>query len=224
MRELYAEKGYNDAKVTTSMTELPQGPKLMQLDFTIDEGPEVQDQGSRLRRQQGLQRRQADGPDEGQQAEELDVVHHRAAGTYQEAKYAEDAEKIRDFYRNGGYVRAQIGQPQVETVETSSDGKTKFIRLRVPVDEGQRYKIGTFAIADNKAIKTECIRSLYKLHEGDYYNEKKLRKGIEKTKEMLRQRRFLAVDAGRRSESARHRSEHGTADRRPIRRRSSTSP
>jgi outer membrane protein insertion porin family len=183
VRELYAEKGYNDAKITTSMTELPQGPKLIQLNFTIEEGPEfkikeVVFDGNKAFSDGKLMDQMKDNKPKSW------MSFITEAGTYQEAKYAEDAEKIRDFYRNGGYVRAQIGQPQVETVETSSDGKTKWIRLRVPIDEGQRYKIGTFEIADNKAIKTEFIRSLYKLHEGDYYNEKKLRKGIEKTKEM----------------------------------------
>src|SRR4029453_9042202 len=83
-----------------------------------------------------------------------------------------------------GYVRAQVGQPQIETVKTSKDGKTRWIRLRIPVDEGERYKVGAFGIADKTSIKTEFLRPLFKMREGEFYDEKKLRKGIEKTKEI----------------------------------------
>jgi hypothetical protein len=60
---------------------------------------------------------------------------------------------VQVFYLNKGYVRARVGQPQIETVSTSKDGKTRWIRLRIPVDEGMRYNIGKFDIADNTALR-----------------------------------------------------------------------
>ena len=49
-----------------------------------------------------------------------------SAGTYQEAKFADDAETgARSSTRTTATSRAQVGQPQVETVEDSKDGKTR---------------------------------------------------------------------------------------------------
>ena len=35
-------------------------------------------------------------------------------GTYQETKFEEDAEKVMEFYRDHGYIRAQVGEPEVQ--------------------------------------------------------------------------------------------------------------
>jgi outer membrane protein insertion porin family len=183
IRELHAEKGYTDAKISTSMTEMPAGPKLVHLTFTIDEGPEFKIRAVQFDGNQAY----SDGKLRDQMKENKPknwLSFITDSGTYQEAKYSEDADLIQQFYRNNGYVAAQIGQPQIETVETSKDGKTKWIQLRIPVDEGPRYRVGTFNIADNTAIRTEFLRSLFKMEEGEFYNEKRLRKGIEKTKEI----------------------------------------
>ena len=183
IQSLYAEKGHNDVNIKTSLDELPMGPKLVKLTFTIDEGPEfkireVLFDGNKAFSDGKLQDQMKDNKPKSW----LSFITE--SGTYQESKYAEDADKVHAFYRNNGYVRAQVGQPQVETVQTSKDGKTRWIRLRIPVDEGERYKVGSFGIADNTSIKTEFLRPLFKMKEGDFYDEKKLRKGIEKTKEI----------------------------------------
>jgi len=41
IRELYAEQGFNDSKVTTDLAEVPPGSKLMHLTFKVDQGPKV---------------------------------------------------------------------------------------------------------------------------------------------------------------------------------------
>ena len=46
-------------------------------------------------------------------------------GTYQPAKFEEDAVSIMGHYRDKGYIAAQVGQPEVHYLELSSDGKTR---------------------------------------------------------------------------------------------------
>ena len=41
VREMLSEKGYHDGRVTHEMKDVGGGPKLVQLTFTIDEGPQV---------------------------------------------------------------------------------------------------------------------------------------------------------------------------------------
>jgi outer membrane protein insertion porin family len=176
--ELYAEKGYADATVTTSITELPSGPKLVQLTFTVDEGPkvkvgEVAFDGNQAFSDKKLRGKMKDNKPRGF------FGFITGGGTYQPAKMPDDAEKVNEFYQNEGYVRAVIGQHQVETIRDTRDGKTRYVRLRIPVDEGVRYKVGAFNIADNTMVKTEFLKPLFKdVKTGDYYSAKAIIKGM----------------------------------------------
>ena len=58
------------------------------------------------------------------------------------------------------------------------------MQLRIPVSEGERYKVGKFDFADNKVVKTEGLRTLFKLKPGDWYSDKAIRKGLEKAREV----------------------------------------
>ena len=181
--ELYSEKGYNFARVDTDLKPLPEGPKLIDLTFNITEGPKAEISEVVFDGNKAI----SDGKLRGQMKDNKPkswLSWITSAGTYQEMKFQDDAQKVTEFYGNEGYARAQVGQPQLETIADSKDGKKRYIRLRVPVDEGERYKIGKFEIAQGTAIKPEFLRPLFKLKEGDYYSRKKIAKGFEKAKDL----------------------------------------
>ncbi len=90
----------------------------------------------------------------------------------------------RRYYRDKGYISARVGQPEIKILQDEKDGKTRNIELKVPVTEGDRYRIGSFDFEGNKVVKTEGLRPLFKLKEGDYYSEKKIRKGMEVSREL----------------------------------------
>ena len=129
------EKGFQFANVTHEIKDVPGGPKLVHLTFNHRRGPESQDPQHRLRRQQGDQRQRAEAPDEGQQrARRLDRFIHLPTwvmgviggkDTYQEAKFDDDAEKIVEYYRDRGYIKAVVGAPEVKVLEDSDDKKTR---------------------------------------------------------------------------------------------------
>ncbi|MEO7190657.1 MAG: outer membrane protein assembly factor BamA [Vicinamibacterales bacterium] len=182
IRDLYAEQGYNDATVTTTRAEMKDGPKLLHLTFKIDPGPKVElaeilfDGNQAFTDHKLRKQMKANKTKTG-------LLGFLSDATYHEAKFAEDAERIGEFYKINGYATAQVGLPQTEVIRTSTDGKHRWIRVRVPVDEGARYKIGTFQLTGESTLRLEAIRSLFKLEEGDYYSSEKMRKGLEKTKE-----------------------------------------
>ena len=182
IHDLYAEKGYDGVTVDPQIVPMEGGPKLVRLSFVIDEGPkyqikEVVFDGNHAFSDSKLASQMKDNKPKGW----LSFVTE--AGKYQEAKFADDAQKVVDFYRENGYAKARVGNPQVETISTSKDGKTRDIRLRIPVDEDRRYKVGKFEVADAKALKPEGLRELFKVHEGDYFNMKQMQKGMDKAKE-----------------------------------------
>ncbi len=183
VRQMYAEKGYEYATVKPRIQEMPGGPKLVHLSFVIDQGPKV-----KIRKIEFVGNKAfSDGKLQGQMKDnrsEWFFSFISGRGTYQEAKFADDAEKIIEFYRDHGYIAAQVGQPELKVIEDSKDGKTRWVQLRVPVTEGERYRIGKFDFAGNKVVKTEALRPLFKLKPGEYYSEKKVKKGIEKAQEL----------------------------------------
>jgi outer membrane protein insertion porin family len=105
-------------------------------------------------------------------------------GTYQEAKFEEDADKIQEFYREKGYIQARVGTPEIKTLEDSQDKETRWVQLRIPVTEGARYRVGEVKFEGNTVIKEDFLRPLFKLKTGEFYSEKDVRKGFEKAREM----------------------------------------
>ena len=105
-------------------------------------------------------------------------------GKYQEAKFEEDAEKIVEFYRNKGYITARVGTPEIKVLEDSVDKETRWVELNVPIDEGERYRVGELTFDGNKVIKTEFLAPLFKIRKGDWYSDKPIRNGLIKAREV----------------------------------------
>ena len=183
VRDMYAEKGYEFAEVKPEIKPIEGGTKLVNLSFVINEGPKVKIrtidfQGNTALGDGTLERKMKDNKAPGF----LGFI--TGGGIYKEDKFADDAEKVVEYYRQRGYVKAQVGQPKLRVLEDSKDGKNRFVELQIPVTEGPRYKVGDFTFAGNKVVKSEGLRPLFKLKEGDWYNEKKIRKGLEKAREV----------------------------------------
>ncbi len=194
VREMMKEKGFQFASVTHEIKDVPGGPKLIHLTFNLDEGPKVKIRSIDFVGNKAM----SDGQLKGQMKENKerggfqDLIHLPtwvlgAIGgkdTYQEAKFDDDAEKIASFYRDHGYIKAVVGAPDVKVLEDSQDKKTRWIQLRIPITEGERYKVGTFTFAGNTVVKTEYLQPLFKLKQGEFYSEKTVRKGLDKAREL----------------------------------------
>jgi outer membrane protein insertion porin family len=105
-------------------------------------------------------------------------------GTYLEGRFAEDAERVLEYYRDRGYILAQVAEPEIQTLRMSGDKKTRYVTMRIPVVEGNRYRIGNFSFEGNTVVKSEMLRPLFDLQTGDYYSQKKVRDGFAKAQEV----------------------------------------
>lgn len=186
VRQVYADKGFQFAEVKPAIKELPGGPKLVHLTFNIDAGPKV-----RIRDVEFLGNSQvSDGKLEKQMKENNSggfFSFITGGGTFKEDKFEEDAQSIIDYYRKRGFITARVGQPEMKILEDENDGETRWVQLVVPVTEGNRYRVGNFTFDGNTIVKGENLRPLFKLDEGDYYNEEQIRKGLEKARELYGQ-------------------------------------
>ncbi|MBI4264259.1 MAG: outer membrane protein assembly factor BamA [Acidobacteria bacterium] len=183
LREMMAEKGFTNADVSHTVTSVAGGPKLINVTFNISEGPKIKIRdiefiGNVAKSDRTLQRKMKDNKPKGL------LAFITGGGTYQDAKFDTDAELVQAYYRNEGYVRARVGQPEIRILEDSGDGRTRWIQLRISVTEGPRYRVGDFAIAGNTVVRSEALRPLFKMEPGDWYSEKRIRDGMIKAREI----------------------------------------
>jgi outer membrane protein insertion porin family len=183
VRELYAEKGYQFASVTPVISEVQGGTKLVNLTFRIAEGPrvairDVEFVGNRHVSDDRLERVLKANRPQGL----LSIAN--GSGTYKEDKFAEDAEHIESYYRDRGYISAQVGQPEIRPIDDSADGRTRWVQLRIPVTEGRQYVVGDVHFAGNKIVTAEGLQTLFKLKSGEVYSQQVITKGLEKAREV----------------------------------------
>lgn len=183
VREVYAEKGYEFVEVKPEIKEIAGGPKLVNVTFHITEGPKVKIRdvdfvGNTKLKDRKLERQMKDNKGRGFFSFIL------GSGAYKADKYEEDADKVVSYYRDRGYIEARVGQPDLKILEDSKDEKVRWVQLRIPVTEGERYRIGKLEFDGNKIVEAKALRPLFKVAEGDIYSEKKIRKGFEKAKEV----------------------------------------
>jgi len=184
VRDLYAEKGYEYAEVKPEIKPVTSGTKTVNLTFHITEGPKV-----KIREVEFLGNAAIGDSKLASKMKENKGPNRWApfilrGGTFKEGKFEEDADLVVQYYRERGYVQAQVGQPQLRILEDSKDGRTRFVELQVPVTEGPRYKVGAVNFSGNSVVKSEGLRPLFKLGDGDWFNEKHIRKGFEKAREV----------------------------------------
>ena len=183
VRDMYAEKGYQYAQVKPEVIPVTGGTKTVNVTFHISEGPQVKIarvnfEGNRAIDDAKLASKMKDnkGPNKW-------IPFISGPGTYKEAKFDDDAQKVLEYYRQRGYVKAEVGQPQLRILEDSNDGRTRYVELDVPVTEGPRYKLGTISFSGNTVVKTEALRPFFKMQTGEWFNEKAIRNGFKKAQE-----------------------------------------
>ena len=183
IQNLMGEKGYQDAEIVSNVETLPGGPKLVKVVFDVKEGPKVRIRevdfvGNTALSDGRLRRQMKETKQHGR------FSWLTGGGTYKEAKFEEDADKVVANYRNRGYIEARVGTPEFKTLQDSPDGKTRWIQVRVPITEGSRYRVGEFSFAGNTVVKSEGLRPLFKLQPGEWYSEKRVRDGLRKSQEV----------------------------------------
>jgi outer membrane protein insertion porin family len=183
VRELYAAEGYHFAEITPEIKSVEGGTKLVHVTFHVTEGPKVKIEeidfvGNKAIGDGKLSRKMKENKQKGF------FGFITGGGTYKEDKFAEDAQLITDYYRDEGYIMAQVGQPQMKTLEDSKDGKTRWVQLQVPITEGKQYAVGDFKFEGNKVVNSEALRPLFRVESGEVYSQKKVKKGLEKAQEV----------------------------------------
>jgi outer membrane protein insertion porin family len=183
VRELLAEKGFTDPTLSHVVAPVSGGPKIVNITFTIDDGPritirDVEFIGNRAASDLTLSKVMKENRAQGL------LSAFTGGGRYNETKFADDAQNIEDYYRDRGYVTARVGRPELRRLDDSSDGATRWVQLRIPITEGEQYKIGDVAFEGNQIVGAEALASVFDLKSGEWYRQSGVRKGLEEAREI----------------------------------------
>jgi outer membrane protein insertion porin family len=187
VRDFMLEKGFN-AEVTHTITAVE--GKTVNLTFHVNEGPKV-----KIRKVEWVGNSEiSDGKLQKQLKENKPkgfLSFITGTGTYNAAKFEEDAERVIEYYQNRGYANVRVGQPEIKVVENTKDGKTRWVELRIPVTEGARYQFGDLDFTGNKRVQGEFLRSLYDIKPGEWYSRKKIVDGNRKAQDVYGEAGFM---------------------------------
>lgn len=60
-----------------------------------------------------------------------------------------------------------------------TDGKTRWVQLRIPISEGARFTVGSVTVEGQTLFKEEVLAPLFGLKTGDVYRQNRVRKGFD---------------------------------------------
>lgn len=100
-------------------------------------------------------------------------------GRLQDDKFEEDLDKVRDFYRDQGYLDIEIARAKVQ-FEYPRPGRLVIV---IPVSEGRRYKLGRIGFSGNKLFPSHFISLALNERPGNWFTPSKLDKDVEALEE-----------------------------------------
>ncbi len=92
------------------------------------------------------------------------------SGSFSEERISEDAERIRDFYINHGYLDVDV------SYEVKDGKKPGYKIVEFLIREGKQYRIGSIKIEGNKVIPTEELMGKVKIKVGEPFDPQKVEK------------------------------------------------
>ena len=108
-------------------------------------------------------------------------------GRMQDDKFEEDLDKLRDFYREKGYLDVEIARAKVQ-FEYPKPGHLVIV---IPVAEGRRYKLGRVGFAGNKIFPSRFLSLALNERPGNWFTPSKLDKDVEAVEEFYGKSGYL---------------------------------
>lgn len=167
IREYYQKSGYNQVQVTYSI-ERNRTTGFGNVTFKIKEGAKVK-----------ISRIDFVGNDHAKAGKLRKAIETKkwtifswitGGGRFKDDQFQDDLDKLRDYYRELGYLDVEVPADQVKFDYPSS----KKLVLTIRIKEGRQYKVGDIAISGNTIIPTETLTKLLKQTKGTIFAPSKI--------------------------------------------------
>ncbi len=200
LREMLGEHGHQFASIKTEVKVLP--PARVALTFVIKEGPTVKVgkiafQGNTALSAHELRSAMKNLKPIG--VPHSLILENLFPRTYDASKLDEDADRVRIDYRNKGYFKATTLEPQTNVRNegginplTLHPSTGKRVDIVIPVEEGERYKLGSITFSGNTNFSnTKALRAQFAMRDGDWFNYTAFGKGLDALKKAYGQYGYI---------------------------------
>jgi outer membrane protein insertion porin family len=190
IKNLLSEHGRQFATIRTEVRQIP--PAAVGITFVVKEGPKVKVGKIRFVGNAHIRSRVLRAAMKNLRPVGIPhsiFLERLFARTYDATKLDEDTERVRMEYQNRGYFKVVVNEPKTEMRDTGHKGfhipllqagPGKAVNLTMPIEEGDRYRLGKITFKGNKAItNTAAMRNLIPLKDGDIFSREKIAKGLE---------------------------------------------
>ena len=204
LKDLLSEHGHQFASVIPVIKTIP--PYSVGITFKIKEGPTVKvgkiafdgnyNLSARTLRNAMVNSRPIGIP-------HSIILEDLFARTFDASKLDEDTQRVQQAYQERGYWKAQIGDAQTHVRDegglnwfTLRPSTGKRIDIMLPVDEGDRYKLGGITFTGVTAEwNVKGLRTLFPQKDGEYFNAELFRKGLKELQKAYGSRGYIKVVA-----------------------------
>jgi outer membrane protein insertion porin family len=164
LKDLYIQKGYYNVKIDEEISELPKNE--VALVYHITEGKKIY-----------ITKIEFTGNDHFDDKKLRSNMVTRTKGLFSfitksglldEKALEFDRYKITSFYHNSGYIRAKVGDPQIDYSE-------KGITITIEVIEGDRYAVNDVKVSGDMIKSEEELLDALKITKEKYFNREIMR-------------------------------------------------
>jgi outer membrane protein assembly complex, YaeT protein len=188
IKEMLAAHGHQFATVTETIKTIP--PAGVSVTFNVKEGPtvkvgKIEFTGNSALSDRTLRRAMKNLRPIG--IPHSIILENLFARTFDATKLDEDTERVRQAYRDRGYFKALTSQPTTHIRNagglnpfTLRPSKGKRVDILMPIEEGERYRLGGITFSGNKAVtNTKVLRAQFAQKDGEWFDATKFQKGLD---------------------------------------------
>ena len=167
IEDMYKEKNYHNIKVDFKL--LPQKNNQVDVEYIIEEGNKILIKKILFTGNSAFSEKQLKG--ELSTSEKSFLSWITSAGDLNQDILGQDSAKLTAFYHNNGYIRARVGEPQVDFEE---DG----IVVTFKINEGPRFKLGRMDFSGDLILPKDELMKKLKITKDVFYNRETLRADV----------------------------------------------
>ena len=190
LKQLLSEHGRQFATVRTEVRPIP--PAAVSITFVVKEGAKVKVgkiifEGNKHVSSRLLRRAMKN-------LKPIGIPHSIFlegifAKTYDASRLEEDTERVRQEYQNRGYFKVIVNEPKTQIRDSGHQGfhipllqagPGKAVDITIPIEEGDRYRLGGITFKNVKAgIDPKRLRLAFPIKDGDIFDRSKVSKGLD---------------------------------------------
>ncbi|MGE5257972.1 MAG: outer membrane protein assembly factor BamA [Hyphomicrobiales bacterium] len=167
IEDMYKEKNYHNVKVDFKLQ--PQKNNQVDVEYDVDEGSKILIKKILFTGNSAFSASTLKGEITTNEKNILSWI--TGAGDLNQDILNQDSAKLTAFYHNNGYVRARVGEPQVEFEQ---DG----IVVTFKINEGPRFKLGKVDFNGDLILPKDELMKKLKMTKEPYYNREALRADV----------------------------------------------